>query len=534
LGGGPRSCRIRRIGDGERPGRCGMARRAVISVSDKRGLAEFGKRLEAAGFEILSTGGTARALREDGVAVTDVAAFTGFPEILDGRVKTLHPKIFAGILAMGSPDHRRQLEEYGIPEIELVVVNLYPFRETVAREGVRPEEAVEQIDIGGPSLIRAAAKNHARVAVVVDPADYGSVAGALEAGGIPEVMRRALAVKAFRHTAAYDAVIASRLPDLLGAETDAPVEVAAGLLDAEPFPLRYGENPHQWGLLLRRRNGSGLARAVQHQGKALSYNNLGDATGAWRLVWDLPGPGVAVIKHANPCGVAVGEAMAETFRLARATDPMSAFGGVVAASRPVGAAFAEAVVEQFAEVVIAPGYEPDALEVFAKKKNLRVLEAEPPEKGMPVVKAVDGGWLLQQADEEWEGEERRVVTRRSPEPSELQALELAWRVVKHTSSNAIVVGGIRQILGIGAGQMSRVDAARIAVEKAREMGHDLAGSVAASDAFFPFPDGVEALAEAGIRAIIQPGGSIRDQKVVDACDALGVAMVFTGRRHFRH
>ncbi len=511
-----------------------MARRAVISVSDKRGLAELGKRLGAAGFEILSTGGTAKALREAGVAVTDVAAFTGFPEILDGRVKTLHPKIFAGILGTGSPDHRRQLEDHGIPEIELVVVNLYPFRETVAREDVTPGEAVEQIDIGGPSLIRAAAKNHARVTVVVDPADYGAVADALDAGEVPETVRRELAIKAFRHTAAYDAVIASRLPGLLGAEADPPAEVAAGLLDAESVTLRYGENPHQWGLLLRRRGGSGLARAVQHQGKALSYNNLGDATGAWRLVWDLPAPGVAVIKHANPCGVALGEVMAETFRLARAADPMSAFGGVVAASRPVDVAFAEAVVEQFAEVVIAPGYAPEALEVFAKKKNLRILEAGPPEGGAPAVKAIDGGWLLQQADEGWDGEERRVVTRREPEPAEMEALELAWRVVKHTSSNAIVVGGSRQILGIGAGQMSRVDAARIAVEKAREMGHDLAGAVAASDAFFPFPDGVEALAEAGVRAIIQPGGSIRDEKVIDACDALGVAMVFTGRRHFRH
>ncbi len=511
-----------------------MARRAVISVSDKTGLADLGRRLEALGFEVLSTGGTARALREAGVTVTDVAAFTGFPEILDGRVKTLHPKIFAGILAADTAAHRAQLDELGIPEVELVVVNLYPFRETVAREGTTAADAVENIDIGGPSLVRAAAKNHDRVLVVVDPGDYPRVAQALESGTVSGDLRRELALKAFRHTAAYDAAIAAALPGFLGLEADPPAVVAAGLLDGEPVPLRYGENPHQWGLLLRRRGGSGLARAVQHQGKALSYNNLGDATGAWRMVWDLPGPGVVVVKHANPCGVALGEAMAETFRLARATDPVSAFGGVVAASRPVDADFAEAVTEQFAEVVIAPEYTPEALEVFGRKKNLRVLEAEPPERGTPVVRAIDGGWILQQPDEGWEGEERRVVTARAPEAGELEALELAWRVVKHASSNAIVVGGSRQILGIGAGQMSRVDAARIAVEKARELGHDLAGSVAASDAFFPFPDGVEALAEAGVRAIIQPGGSIRDQKVIDACDALGLAMVFTGRRHFRH
>lgn len=511
-----------------------MAGRALVSVSDKTGLGELGRGLAALGYEVLSTGGTARALREAGVEVREVSGYTGFPEILGGRVKTLHPKVFAGILAMDTEEHLAQIGELDIPPIDLVVVNLYPFRATVERNGVTAEEAVEQIDIGGPSLIRAAAKNHRRLTVVVDPGDYSEVLAALKAGGTDEALRRRLAVKAFRHTAAYDALIASRLPGLLGLAEDPPAAVAAGLLEAETLGLRYGENPHQWGILARLPGAGGLAWARQHQGKELSYNNLGDATGAWRLVWDLPGPGVAVIKHANPCGVALGEDMAETFRLARATDPVSAFGGVIAASRPVGGGFAEAVVEQFAEVVIAPGYEPEALEIFAAKKNLRVLEAQPPAGGLPVIKPVDGGWLLQAADEGWDGEERRVVTRRQPEAAETAALELAWRVVKHVSSNAIVVGGERQILGIGAGQMSRVDAARIAVDKAREQGHDLAGSVAASDAFFPFPDGVEALAEAGVRAVIQPGGSIRDQKVIEACDALGLAMIFTGRRHFRH
>lgn len=511
-----------------------MAGRALISVSDKSGLEELGRALSRLGWSVLSTGGTARALQEAGVAVEEVARYTGFPEILDGRVKTLHPKVFAGILATGSPEHMDQLGELEIPTIDLVVVNLYPFRATVEREGVTADEAVEQIDIGGPSLIRAAAKNHGRVTVVVDPADYHDVIQALEGEGFSGDMRRRLAVKAFRHTAEYDAFISARLPELLEDGRQPAAGLAAELLGAEAVSLRYGENPHQWGLLVREPGAVGLAGARQYQGKELSYNNLGDATGAWRLVWDLPGPGVAVIKHANPCGVALGEDMTEAFRLARATDPVSAFGGVIAASRPVGASFAESVVEQFAEVVIAPAFHPDALEILAKKKNLRVLKAEAPRGGLPVVKPVDGGWLLQAPDEGWDGEERRVVTRRQPETSELAALELAWRVVKHVSSNAIVVGGPRQILGIGAGQMSRVDAARIAVEKARALGHDLTGSVAASDAFFPFPDGVEALAEAGVRAIIQPGGSIRDESVIEACDALGVAMVFTGRRHFRH
>ncbi len=514
-----------------------MSKTALISVSDKRGINILGEKLKSMGWTLLSTGGTARSLTEAGCAVTAVGDYTGFPEILGGRVKTLHPKVFAGILAAPTDDHTAQLAEHDIPAIDLVVVNLYPFKETVAQEGVALEEAVEQIDIGGPSLLRAAAKNHARVTVVVDPADYPIVLGELAKGEVTLETRRNLAIKAYRHTAAYDAAIAASLPGLMGDEnpaSTAAVAVAGELLDSGEKGLRYGENPHQWGVVARRGDGDGLAGASQHQGKALSYNNLGDATGAWRLVWDLPSAGVAVIKHGNPCGVGLADDMAEAFRVARATDPLSAFGGVIAANRPVGAAFAEAVVEQFAEVVIAPGYDKAALKIFESKKNLRVLEASPAAKTGTVVRDIDGGYLLQDRDTGWEGEGRDTATDREPTKDETAAMELAWRIVKHVGSNAIVVGAADRILGIGAGQMSRVDAAKIAVSKAVEHGHDLEGSVAASDAFFPFPDGVEALHAAGVRAVIQPGGSIKDKDVVAACNGLGVAMVMTGRRHFRH
>ncbi len=507
---------------------------ALISVSDKRGLDELGRALGELGWRILSTGGTARARRAAGCAVTDVAAYTGFPEILDGRVKTLHPKIFAGVLATAAADHQATLAELGIDRVDLVVVNLYPFREAVAKPGVTLAEAVENIDIGGPSLIRAAAKNHGRVGVVVDPADYPAVVAELRAGGVSAATRQRLAVTAYRHTAAYDAAISAHLPALLGGAASRTATVAEALLAGDDVPLRYGENPHQWGVLGRSASAPGLAGARQLQGKELSYNNLGDASGAWRLVWDLPGPAVAIIKHANPCGVGLGPSMVEAFARARATDPVSAFGGVIVANRPVDRAFATAVAEQFAEVVVAPAYDAGALAVFATKKNLRVLEAAPAAAGGLVARTIDGGFLIQQADDGWDGEERRVATERAPSAAELQAMELAWRVVKHVGSNAVVIGAAEQVLGVGAGQMSRVDAAKIAVAKAREHGHELAGSAAASDAFFPFPDGVEALCAAGVTAVIQPGGSIRDQEVVDACNRLGMTMVLTGRRHFRH
>ncbi len=511
-----------------------MDKVALISVSDKRDLERLGPGLARLGWTLVSTGGTAKSLREAGCQVVDVSAHTGSPEVLGGRVKTLHPKVFAGILAAPSEDHVAQLEMLGVPPIDLVVVNLYPFRDTVARDGVSLAEAVEKIDIGGPSLLRAAAKNSARVTVVVDPDDYAEVLGELAVGGPSPETRQRLALKAFRHTAAYDAAISAALPRLMGEGQWLGAAVAERLLVSEEVPLRYGENPHQWGRLLRLSPAAGLAGATQLQGKDLSYNNLGDTSGAWRLVWDLPGPGVVVIKHANPCGVGLDESMETAFRKARETDPISAFGGVVAANRPVDAAFAEAVVEQFAEVVIAPVVAAAAKEIFARKKNLRVLEAAKTADDDVVLRSMDGGFLLQQADRGWEGEEWRQVTARAVTETETGALELAWRVAKHVSSNAIVVGVRDRILGIGAGQMSRVDAARIAVAKAREIGHALTGSVAASDAFFPFPDGIEELAEAGVTAVIQPGGSIRDAQVIEAADTLGVAMIFTGRRHFRH
>lgn len=512
-----------------------MSGTALISVSDKNGLDRLGLGLEELGWSILSTGGTARSLKEAGCQPTEVSDFTGFPEILDGRVKTLHPKVFAAILAAPTSEHRAQLAEMELPEIDVVVVNLYPFRETATKDGVTLEQAVEQIDIGGPSLVRAAAKNHARVAVLVDPEDYEDFLRELAAGQLTRETRQRLAIKAYRHTAAYDAAISSHLPALVdGGTPSRAAAVAEELLMGDETTLRYGENPHQWGLLARSTPPSGLASARQIQGKELSYNNLGDATGAWRLVWDLPGPGVAVIKHANPCGVALDPEMDQAFLKARATDPVSAFGGVIAANRPVDRSFAEAVVEQFAEVVIAPGFTEGALEVFAGKKNLRVLQAERANENATVVKAIDGGFVIQEGDHGWDGENRDVATERAPSDAESRALELAWRVVKHVGSNAIVVGVEDRILGIGAGQMSRVDAAKIAVTKATEMAHDLSSSVAASDAFFPFPDGVEALHQAGIEAVIQPGGSIRDKAVVESCDAMGVAMVLTGRRHFKH
>ena len=512
-----------------------MAGIALISVSDKTGLGELGRNLLDLGWKIISTGGTARALADAGCEVLEISRHTGFPEILGGRVKTLHPKVFAGILAAPTVEHENEISELEIPMIDLVVVNLYPFRETVARDGADLDAAVEQIDIGGPSLLRAAAKNHGRVTVVVDPADYSAVLEELAGGGTTEDTRRDLAVKVFRHTAAYDAAIAAHLPRLMGQERPASAAVVAGdLLRCREVELRYGENPHQWGVLARSEPSAGLAGGVQIQGKALSYNNLGDATGAWRLVCDLPAAGVVVIKHANPCGVGIDDSMAEAFLKARATDPVSAFGGVIAANREVDGAFAEAVVEQFAEVVIAPGYDDAARELFGRKKNLRVLEAEPAAASGLVVRDVDGGFVIQTSDTGWDGEEREVATEHGPTGDESRALELAWRVVKHVGSNAIVVGAEDRILGIGAGQMSRVDAAKIAVTKAAEMGHNLEGSAAASDAFFPFPDGVEALHEAGVRAVIQPGGSIRDNDVIEVCDRLGVAMVLTRRRHFRH
>ncbi len=511
-----------------------MSDQALVSVSDKSGLEPFAAKLAELGVRILSTGGTAAVLRSAGIQVTDIAQFTGSPEILGGRVKTLHPKVFAAILAdLDDPSHRRTLAELGLGPISLVVVNLYPFAATASRPGVTTAEVIENIDIGGPSLLRAAAKNHRHVTVVADPADYPSVAAALAAGGTSRAERRRLALKAFRHTAAYDAAIAALLPPHLELPQDLALEALAPWLAAEATPLRYGENPHQEAVLLREKGGAGLGAFQQLQGKELSYNNLMDADGAWRLVHDLPAPGVAIIKHAGPSGVGLGEDALTAYQLALRCDPVSAFGGVIASTLPVDEAAARAMSELFAEVVVALAVTPEARQVFAAKKNLRVLLAPPPARPAPRLRVIDGGLLVQTADAGWD-ETWRVVTQRQPTAEEERALTLAWRVAKHTPSNAIVVASPRATLGVGGGQPSRVDSCRIAVAKARAAQLELAGSAAGSDAFFPFPDGVEVLAEGGVTAIAQPGGSLRDAEVVAAADRLGLAMVFTGRRHFRH
>ncbi len=463
----------------------------------------------------------------------EVSSLTGTPEVLGGRVKTLHPRIFAAILAdLDEEEHRRLLAEWGLPPIAVVAVNLYPYRETVARPGVERGEVVENIDIGGPSLLRAAAKNHRHVTVLVDPDDYPAALEDLSGGGSLE-FRRLVAVKAFRHTAAYDAAIAASLPRFLGLPRALLHEAVAPWLDASELPLRYGENPHQSAVLARAPGTGGLGGFRQLQGKELSFNNLMDTDGAWRLAHDLPAPGVAIIKHAAPCGVGLGTSAAQAYARALACDPVSAFGGVIASTLPIDAEAARAINELFAEVVVAREISPEAEASFRAKKNLRVLLASAPRPGLPRLRVIDGGLLAQDPDEGWD-EQWRPVSRRHPTREEEEALTLAWRVAKHALSNAVVIASPAASLGIGAGQPSRLDSCRIAVAKARTGGLSLAGTAAGSDAFFPFPDGVETLAEAGVTAIAQPGGSIRDAEVIAAADRLGVAMVFTGRRHFRH
>lgn len=506
---------------------------ALLSVSEKRGIEELARGLAKLGFELLSTGGTAATLQRAGLAVRQVSSFTNTPEVLGGRVKTLHPRIFAALLAdLDDVEHRRLLAEWDLPPIAVVAVNLYPFREAVARINATPAEVIENIDIGGPSLVRAAAKNHRHVTVLVDPEDYSAALADLASGGSLEFRRR-LAVKAFRHTAAYDAAIAASLPRVLELPRALVHEAVAPWLDAQEVPLRYGENPHQSAVLARSPSAGGLGGFRQLQGKELSYNNLMDTDGAWRLVHDLPGPAVAIIKHAAPCGVGLGSTAAQAYAGALACDPVSAFGGVIASTLPIDAEAAAAIHQLFAEVVVAGEITPEAEAVFRSKKNLRVLLAPPPEPGLPRLRVIDGGLLAQDPDEGWD-EEWRVVTRRHPTSDEQAALVLAWRVAKHALSNAVVIASPSATVGIGAGQPSRLDSCRIAVAKARSAGLSLAGTAAGSDAFFPFPDGVETLAEAGVTAVAQPGGSIRDADVVAAADRLGVAMVFTGRRHFRH
>lgn len=524
-------------------------RRALLSVADKTGLAEFARGLAALGVELLSTGGTARALGAAGLAVREVADVTGFPELLEGRVKTLHPAIHAAILARRDhAGHLEALRRHGIAPIDLVAVNLYPFEATVARGEVAVEEAVEQIDVGGPALIRAAAKNHAAVVVLVEPAQYGPLLEELRAGGgrVSLPTRRRLALEAFRRTAQYDAAIAA----WLRAPAAAPAPAAAEPLRFPPvlrleaqrvLGLRYGENPHQAAALYRPLGaGPGPTGARQLHGPELSYNNLLDLSGALALLAEFEEPAAVVIKHTNPCGAAVGPDVVTAFERARASDPVSIYGGIVGVNRPVDRHLVDALAGILLEVLFAPAFETDALDALREtKKRLRVLEVPCDPRSWAVrpleVRSVLGGLLVQEADlADLDPGALKVVSRRSPSEAEWRALRFAWRVAKHVKSNAIVLASPEQVLGVGAGQMSRVDAARLAVMRAADHGHRLSGAVAASDAFFPFRDGLDVVARAGATAAIHPGGSIRDEEVVAAADEHGMALVTTGIRHFRH
>ncbi|MGY1772266.1 bifunctional phosphoribosylaminoimidazolecarboxamide formyltransferase/IMP cyclohydrolase [Blastococcus sp. SYSU D00813] len=510
-------------------------RRALLGVYDKSGVEELARGLAEAGVELVSTGATARRIAEAGVPVTPVEEVTGFPECLDGRVKTLHPAVHAGILAdRRKPEHVAQLEELDIRAFDLVVVNLYPFSETVA-SGATPDECVEQIDIGGPAMVRAAAKNHPSVAVVVDPARYDDVLAAVRAGGFTLAERQRLAVAAFRHTATYDIAVASWMGSVLAPEEDGtvfPAWVAASWERADV--LRYGENPHQ-GAALYRGGQPGLAHAEQLHGKQMSYNNYLDTDAAWRAAHDHRDPCVAIIKHANPCGIAVGPDIASAHRKAHACDPVSAFGGVIAANREVDLAMAEQVADVFTEVVVAPSFTEDAVQVLTAKKNIRLLRLPTGPRGATELRPVSGGLLLQAADRvDAPGDDPTSWTLATGEPldaAELDNLVFAWRSVRAVKSNAILLAHDKATVGVGMGQVNRVDSARLAVARA---GERAAGSVAASDAFFPFADGLQVLVDAGVRAVVQPGGSVRDEEVIAAAAAAGVAMYLTGTRHFAH
>jgi len=507
--------------------------RALLSVSDKAGLVEFAKFLAGRGVELISTGGTAKSLREAGVKVMELSDYTGFPEMMDGRVKTLHPKVHGGLLQrrdLGT--HRDQAKQHGIPTIDLVVVNLYPFEQTVARPDCTTELAIENIDIGGPSMLRSAAKNHAAVTVVVDPGDYAAVQKEMElTGDTTEVTRRKLAAKVFRHTAHYDHLISSYLTRLV--EPD-PLQETAGILRRKAQALRYGENPHQKAALY----GGFLESFRQLHGKELSYNNVLDLSAAAGLIAEFRDdePTLAILKHTNPCGVGRGRSLAEAWGKAFATDRQAPFGGIIAANRPLDGETAKAIAEIFSEVILAPSFSAEALQILQAKKNLRLIEnREKGGSGWDFRSVRGNGFLMQESDEQGDQEtEWKVVTKRKPSDPEMRAMRFGWKVVRHVKSNAIVYAAEDRTLGVGAGQMSRVDSSRIAVWKAGEAKLNLQGSAVASDAFFPFPDGLEAAAQAGATAAIQPGGSVKDAEVIAAADRLGVAMVMTGRRHFRH
>ncbi|MEV5181385.1 bifunctional phosphoribosylaminoimidazolecarboxamide formyltransferase/IMP cyclohydrolase [Streptomyces werraensis] len=510
-------------------------RRALVSVYDKTGLEDLARGLHEAGVELVSTGSTAAKIAAAGVPVTKVEELTGFPECLDGRVKTLHPKVHAGILAdLRLADHEQQLKDLGVEPFDLVVVNLYPFRETVA-SGASPDECVEQIDIGGPSMVRAAAKNHPSVAVVTSPARYGDVLAAVRAGGFDLTTRKRLAAEAFQHTAAYDVAVASWFASEYAPVDDSQFPDFLGATWERKDTLRYGENPHQPAALYVSGTG-GLAQAEQLHGKEMSYNNYTDTDAALRAAYDHDAPAVAIIKHANPCGIAVGADVAEAHRKAHACDPLSAFGGVIAVNRPVSKEMAEQVAEIFTEVIVAPDYEEGALEALTRKKNIRVLRAPEAPSAAVEVKPIDGGALLQVTDRlQAEGDDPATWTLATGEAlseAELADLAFAWKACRAVKSNAILLAKDGASVGVGMGQVNRVDSAKLAVERA---GAERArGSFAASDAFFPFPDGLEILTEAGVKAVVQPGGSVRDELVVEAAKKAGVTMYFTGTRHFFH
>jgi phosphoribosylaminoimidazolecarboxamide formyltransferase/IMP cyclohydrolase len=512
-----------------------MSKRALLSVSDKTGLVDFARALASAGYELISTGGTAKALRDAGLTVADISDVTGFPEMLDGRVKTLHPKVHGGLLFLrDNAEHRAQAQAHAIEPIDLVVVNLYPFEQTIAKPGVTLEHAIENIDIGGPSMLRSAAKNYRSVTVITDPADYAVVAGEIATQGDTTLpTRERLAAKVFRTTGYYDALIANYLASRLPEPEVFPETFALPLRRAQA--LRYGENPHQAAALY----GQFPRHFQQLHGKELSYNNLIDINAAVRLIREFTElPTVAILKHTNPCGLGGGATLAEAWDKAYATDLQAPFGGIIVVNRPLDLAVAQLIAEIFSEVIIAPVFEPDALALLSKKKNLRLMvnsETAAPAPGLEIRSTVGDSFLLQRGDADTVSTaDWKVVTQRPPTEAEREALLFGWRVVKHVKSNAIVYAARDRTLGIGAGQMSRIDSSRIAIWKASEAKLELKGSIVASDAFFPFPDGLIAAAEAGATAAIQPGGSVRDAEVIAAANERGLAMIFTGQRHFRH
>ena len=512
--------------------------RAILSVTDKSGIVEFAKALAELGVELISTGGTARLLRDSGVAAKDISELTGFPEMLDGRVKTLHPKVHGGILHIrNNKEHRAAISAHGIQPIDMVVVNLYAFEQTAAKPGVEFQELIENIDIGGPSMIRSAAKNFQDVAIVTSPADYQTIIEEMRAspGRLSLESRWRLAKRAFATTAAYDSAIASTLEQipeqgaLRAASTGFPEILRLSF--NKITDLRYGENPHQRAAMYSDNSGLGIANGRQLQGKELSFNNIVDLEAAWELCQEFEGPACAIIKHTNPSGTAIGKNVLEAYQRALETDPVSAFGGVIGINREVDDAAAEEIAKLFVEAIAAPAFSSQALAKFSAKKNLRLVQVKAA-PGKPVLKQVSGGMLLQDADvRPLQKEDIKVVSKRPPTGDELQAMLFAWKVCKHVKSNAIVYARNGQTVGVGAGQMSRVDSCRLGATKAVL---SLKGTVAASDAFFPFPDGVEEIARAGATAVIQPGGSVRDQEVIATADRLNMVMIFTGVRHFRH